>query len=113
MASKESFIEFRDRASSSNLVCKEHALNKNCVYLRDENVLTGCSNCVAAVGKAEDSPIKVLDTSEISKLLLSSEAMNNYEDEIGSCCGKSQDITRKMNKIKKDDKLHERKKGCC
>ena len=111
MASKESFIEFRDRASSSNLVCKEHALNKNCVYLRDENVLTGCSNCVAAVGTAEDSPIKVLDTSEISKLLLSSEAMNNYEDEIGSCCGKSQDITRKMNKIKKDDKLHERKKA--
>ena len=81
MASKESFIEFRDRASSSNLVCKEHALNKNYVYLRDDNVLTGCSNCVAAVGKAEGSPIKVLETSELSRLLLSSEAMNKRERE--------------------------------
>ena len=50
-------------------------LNKNCVYLRNENVLTGCSNCVAAVGTAEGSPIKVLDTSELNWLLLSSEAI--------------------------------------
>jgi len=111
MASEESLVEFRDRASSSNLVCKEHALNKNRVYLRDDNVLTGCSNCVAAVEAVEDTPIKVLRTSELSRLSLSSEAINNYEDEIGSYCGKSQDITRKMNNIKKEDKLNERRKA--